>query len=222
MLTKSMSMKVTVLAVMAGLGLSLTCASPAFAESTDLVELVKLDPALRLDIRYATPNNFLGFPVYPEARAFLRREAADALVEVQQELEKEGLGLLILDAYRPHSVTQLMWDRTPVSKRAYVADPVQGSRHNRGAAVDLTIIDLKTGRPLAMPSHYDDFSEKAHHDYQGGTHEARAHRAKLKDVMERHGFEALSNEWWHYDFHDWKRFPISDQTFDELSSQPDP
>ncbi len=210
-------MKVAVIAVTTGLGLCLAFGQVALAESTDLVELVKIDPALRLDIRYATSNNFLGFAVYPEARAFLRREAAVALVEVRRELEKDGLGLLILDAYRPHSVTQLMWDRTPVAQRAYVADPAQGSRHNRGAAVDLTLVDLKTGRPVAMPSYYDDFSEKAHHDYQGSTAQARAHRTKLKDVMERHGFEALSNEWWHYDFQGWKRFPISDQSFSELS-----
>jgi D-alanyl-D-alanine dipeptidase len=198
------------------LGLLLALCLGASAEPSNLVELVKVDPTLRLDIRYATPNNFLGFPVYPEARAFLQREAAEAVKAANQELRSQGLGLLILDAYRPHFVTQLMWDRTPESKRAYVADPAQGSRHNRGAAVDLTIIDLATGRPLKMPSMYDDFSEKAHHDYQLASAEALANRARLRALMEKHGFQALSNEWWHYDFKGWEKYPISNQSFREL------
>ena len=159
----------------------------------------------------------MGFPLYPEARAFLQRDAARALRAVNAELRAQGLGLLILDAYRPHHVTQLMWDRTPESQRAYVADPVKGSRHNRGAAVDLTMVDMATGKPLKMPSFYDDFSEKAHHDYQGSTPEARRNRARLRAVMEKHGFQALSNEWWHYDFSGWERYPISDESFQELS-----
>ena len=197
--------------------LGLWLAVPAMAQQGDLVELVSVDPSLRLDIRYATPNNFLGFPVYPEARAFLQREAAMAVKAANAELHEQGLGLLILDAYRPHSVTQIMWDRTPVSQRAYVADPAQGSRHNRGAAVDLTIIDLKTGKPLRMPSRYDDFSEKAHHDYMGAPREALQNRSKLKALMVKHGFEPLSNEWWHYDFSGWENYPISDQSFQELT-----
>lgn len=205
-------------AAVVGLGLTLVLLleAPVAAEQSDLVELVKVDPTLRLDIRYATPNNFLGFPVYPEARAFLQREAAVALKAANLELRGQGLGLLILDAYRPHFVTRLMWDRTPESKRAYVADPAQGSRHNRGAAVDLTIIDLASGKPVKMPSMYDDFSEKAHHDFQGATPEALRNRAKLKGLMEKHGFQALSNEWWHYDFAGWEKYPISNQSFQEL------
>lgn len=193
--------------------------SPLSAETTtsELVELVKVDPGLRLDIRYASSRNFLGFAVYPEARAFLQKDAAQALKRVNAGLAEQGYGLLILDAYRPHHVTQLMWDRTPPSKRAYVADPKKGSRHNRGAAVDLTIVDLKTGKPLKMPSQYDDFSRKAHHDYQGCTPLAAKNRALLKTSMEKQGFQALSNEWWHYDFQGWERFPISDKSFKELS-----
>jgi D-alanyl-D-alanine dipeptidase len=201
------------------LGLLLSWTAPLRAQTSDLVELVKVDPSLRLDIRYATSNNFLGFPVYPQARAFLQREAATALKQANDELHTEGLGLLIFDGYRPHSVTQLMWDKTPPSKHAYVADPKQGSRHNRGAAVDLTIIDLSTGKPLKMPSGYDDFSEKAHHDYQGCTPLARQNRAKLRALMEKHGFQALSNEWWHYDYAGWERFPICDESFAELSGR---
>ncbi len=182
----------------------------------ELVELVDVDPSLRLDIRYASDRNFLGFSVYPEARAFLQREAAEALKRVNRELQAEGLGLLILDAYRPHSVTQLMWDKTPPAKRAYVADPKKGSRHNRGAAVDLTIVDLSSGKPIPMPSNYDDFSEKAHHSYMGGTALARANRKKLREAMERVGFQALDNEWWHYDFKGWEQYPILDKPFSEI------
>lgn len=193
------------------------CALGTLAQTQGLVELVNLDPSLRLDIRYASDRNFLGFSVYPEARAFLQADAAAALKNVNEELHQEGLGLLILDAYRPLSVTRLMWERTPPSKRAYVANPKNGSRHNRGAAVDLTIIDLKTGRPIPMPSYYDDFSEKAHHSYMGSTKKARANRAKLKAVMEKHGYQALDNEWWHYDYQGWEKYPLLDKSFSELS-----
>lgn len=188
--------------------------TPVRAE--ELVELVKIDPTFRLDIRYATSNNFLGFPVYPQARAFLQKPAALALSQVNEELKAEGLGLLILDAYRPLSVTQVMWDRTPASKRDYVADPKKGSRHNRGAAVDLTILDLSTGKPVEMPSRYDDFSERAHHSFQECSARAKQNRAKLRSVMEKHGFEPLANEWWHYDFRGWENYPILDRSFSEL------
>lgn len=190
----------------------------ARAQVEQLVELVEVDPTLRLDIRYASDRNFMGFPLYTEPRAFLQKEAAQALKGVNQELQEEGLGLLILDAYRPLAVTQLMWDKTPPEKRAYVADPKKGSRHNRGAAVDLTIVDLSTGKPLPMPSYYDDFSQKAHHSYQGGTAEQRANRAKLRRIMEKYGFEALANEWWHYDFGGWEKYPILDKSFQEIGS----
>jgi zinc D-Ala-D-Ala dipeptidase len=192
------------------------CGIPCLAESSELVELIKVDPSLRLDIRYASDRNFMGFPLYSQPRAFLQKDAAQALEKVNQDLAKDGLGLLILDAYRPWSVTKLMWDKTPPSKRDYVANPKDGSRHNRGAAVDLTIIDLNTGKPVAMPSQYDDFSVKAHHSYQGGSEVARQNRTKLKSTMEKYGFEALSNEWWHYDYQGWQRFPVMDKSFEEL------
>lgn len=190
----------------------------ALAEQThQMVELTRVDPTLRLDMRYASERNFMGFALYPEARAFLQRDAAEALKKVNQELRAQGLGLLILDAYRPLHVTQLMWDRTPVAKRAYVADPKKGSRHNRGAAVDLTIVDLETGKPVKMPSQYDDFSRKAHHDYQGCTPQAARNRALLRQTMEKFGFQPLANEWWHYDFQGWEKYPILDASFSELS-----
>jgi zinc D-Ala-D-Ala dipeptidase len=185
----------------------------------DLVELVKLDPTLRLEIRYSSSNNFLGRPVYTEARAFLQRPAALALRRVNRKLRRRGYGLLVFDGYRPWSVTKIFWDETPVEKRAFVADPRQGSRHNRGCAVDLTLFDLKTGAPLPMPSDYDDFSERAHPDYQGGTVEERRNRDTLRAAMEAEGFTVYENEWWHFDYQDWKRYAILNLSFGEVTGR---
>jgi D-alanyl-D-alanine dipeptidase len=184
---------------------------------SDLVELVKLEPALRLDIRYATSNNFLGRPVYAEARAFLQRPAARALVRAARRLRRKGYGLVIFDGYRPWSVTKIFWDATPEEKRAFVADPRKGSRHNRGCAVDLTLFDLKTGQPVRMPTDYDDFSERAHPDYQGGTIEERRNRDLLRAAMEAEGFTVYENEWWHFDYRDWKRYAILNLSFREAA-----
>lgn len=185
--------------------------------TSDLVELIRVDPRLQLDIHYARSDNFLGFPVYDEARAFLQRPAAQALKAAHDDLRKQGYGLAIFDGYRPWRVTKLMWDRTPPEKHAYVADPKKGSRHNRGCAVDLTMVDLKTGKQVAMPSEYDDFSRRAHADYEGGTHQQRLHRAILKKAMEAHGFKNLPEEWWHFDFLGWEKYPIQDKSFQELT-----
>jgi D-alanyl-D-alanine dipeptidase len=182
----------------------------------DLVELIKLDPAFKLDIRYATPNNFTGRVLYPQVRAFLRKEAAQALLAALIELKAAGYGLLIYDGYRPFRITQLMWDVTPRAKRNYVANPKDGSRHNRGCAVDLTLYELKTGQPLLMPSGYDEFSPRAHHDFMGAPPEAIANRTLLRETMQAHGFYAMSNEWWHYDFMDWKQYPLLDVGFEDL------
>src|SRR2546427_9167114 len=124
----------------------------------DLVELIKLDPTIKLDIRYATKNNFLGRPVYKQARAFLQRPAAEALLRVNQTLRKQGYGLIIHDGYRPWYVTKIFWDATPEDKKIFVADPTKGSRHNRGCAVDLSLFDLKTGQEVKMPSEYDEMT----------------------------------------------------------------
>src|SRR5882762_6333613 len=120
----------------------------------DLVELIKLDPTIKLDIRYATKNNFVGKAVYKQARAFLQRPAAEALVRINQNLRKHGYGLVVFDGYRPWSVTKVFWDVTPADKKIFVADPSKGSRHNRGCAVDLTLFELKTGLQVKMPSEY--------------------------------------------------------------------
>jgi D-alanyl-D-alanine dipeptidase len=191
---------------------------PRAAARVDLVDLAALVADLRVELRYASADNFLGEPVYPaDARAYLQRPAAEALARVAARLAGDGVGLLVYDAYRPWRVTKLFWDRTPREKRAYVADPRQGSRHNRGCAVDLTLIDLATGRALPMPSDYDDFSERAHPDYAGGTVEERANRDLLRAAMEAEGFAVHENEWWHFDFAGWERYPVLDLSLERLT-----
>lgn len=182
----------------------------------ELVELIKLDRTLRLDIRYATANNFLGRPVYKQARAFLQRPAAEALVRVHRKLRKKGYGLVIFDGYRPWSVTKLFWDETPDDKKHFVANPAEGSRHNRGCAVDLSLFELKTGKQVQMPSAYDEMTERSHINYQGGTAKARRLRDLLRAAMESEGFTVYEHEWWHYDYKDWKLYPILNIDFSEI------
>ena len=182
----------------------------------DLVELVALSPDFRLDIRYATANNFVGEAVYPEARAFLQRPAAESLVRVQAAVKHRGYGLMIFDAYRPWHITRLFWERFP-QFRAYLADPDAGSRHNRGCAVDLTLYDLSTGQAVPMPSGYDDFTERAHPDYPGGSAAQREARDFLRKAMAAEGFSVYENEWWHFDYRDWRQYPIMDVPFSDIS-----
>jgi D-alanyl-D-alanine dipeptidase len=182
----------------------------------DLVELTKLDPSIKLDIHYASNNNFLGVPLYREARAFMERPAAEAVARANRKLHQQGFGLLVFDAYRPWYVTKIFWDATPKEDHDYVADPAQGSRHNRGCAVDLTIYDLKTGQPVSMPSSYDEFSKRAHPDYAGGTDEERAHREFLRKTMEAEGFTVYPTEWWHFDYKEWKLYPIVNVAFGDI------
>lgn len=183
---------------------------------SDLVELVTLDPTIRLDIRYATPNNFLGVPVYTEARAFLQRPAAEALVRANQALKPHGYGLLVHDGYRPWYVTKIFWEATPPDKREFVADPAQGSKHNRGCAVDVTLYDLKSGKPVRMPSLYDEMSPRAYSDYAGGTENERALRALLRRTLEAEGFTVLPEEWWHFDYRDWPSYGVQNVSFESL------
>lgn len=182
----------------------------------DLVELVKMDPSLKLDIRYASANNFVGKPVYQEARAFLQRPAALQLVKVNQELKPLGYGLLVFDGYRPWSVTKTFWDVTPRGKKKFVANPKKGSRHNRGSAVDLTLYDLTTGRQVPMPGAYDEMTERSYPDYKGGTEAQRRMRDLLRSKMESHGFTVYEYEWWHFDFNGWEKYPILNIPFSEL------
>jgi D-alanyl-D-alanine dipeptidase len=181
---------------------------PGPFRKSDLVELAKLDPSIKLEIRYATANNFVGVPVYSSARAFLQRPAAEALLRAHRELLKQGYGLLIFDAYRPWYVTKIFWEVTPPEKHEFVADPAKGSRHNRGCAVDLTLYDLKTGREVEMTGAYDEMTERSYPDYTGGTAEQRQRRDLLRREMEKQGFTVFPSEWWHFDYRDWKEYGI--------------
>jgi len=186
----------------------------------DLVELAPLDPGIHLDIRYATSNDFLGTPVYSQARAFLQRPAAEALLRVQHQVKPLGYGLLIHDAYRPWYVTKIFWDATPPEGKIFVANPTQGSRHNRGCAVDLTLYDLATGKPIEMPGTYDEMSPRSFPDYAGGTSLQRWHRDLLRRAMESEGFTVYEAEWWHFDYKDWKAYPILNVPFEKLGLDP--
>ena len=184
----------------------------------DLVEVVKLDPTIKLDIRYASSNNFMQTPFYTQARAFLQRPAAQALVKANQELHKHGYGILIHDAYRPWYVTKMFWDATPDDKKKFVADPQKGSNHNRGCAADVSLYDLKTGKEVPMPSGYDEMSERAYPDYKGGTAAERQRRDLLREVMEKNNFTVYEFEWWHFDYKDCTSWPIGNTSFEKLSS----
>jgi CubicO group peptidase (beta-lactamase class C family)/D-alanyl-D-alanine dipeptidase len=189
----------------------------ASKRTPDLVDLTTIDPTIKLDIRYATANNFLGTPVYEQAKAYLQRPAAEALGRAANHLQQFGYGLLIHDAYRPWYVTKIFWDATPPDKRIFVADPSQGSRHNRGCAVDLTLYDLNTGAELAMTGNYDEMSERSYAAYPGGTSLQRWDRELLRKALEAEGFAVYPYEWWHFDYKDWQQYPILNTTFENLS-----
>ena len=185
----------------------------------DLVELVKVDNTIRLDIRYASTNNFLSTPFYQSAKAYLQRPAAEALVRVHRKLADKGFGLLIHDGYRPWNVTKMFWEATPDAQRVFVADPSKGSRHNRGCAVDLTLYDRKTGKAIEMVGGYDEMSDRSYPEYIGGTSLQRWHRDLLRAAMEAEGFTVYEAEWWHFDYKDWKRYATSNLTFEEVDKQ---
>lgn len=186
-------------------------AQPSGLLASDLVELTPLDRGIRLDVRYATTDNFMGAVMYEGVRVRLQRPAAEALARAQRRLAADGLGLLIHDAYRPWYVTKMFWDATPDSLRDFVADPSQGSRHNRGAAVDLTLYELATGRPVTMVSGYDEFSPRAYPFYPGGTSLQRWYRTRLRHAMHAEGFTVFDVEWWHFDYGAWRRYPVGNE-----------
>ena len=181
-------------------------------DDNDLVDLSRLQPRLRLDLRYATPNNFTGQRLYKTPRAFLLKNTADALLRVQLSLKRQGFGLVIYDAYRPHRITKALFDQATPEERlgGYVADPSKGSRHNRGCAVDLTLWDLKKQHIALMPTGFDDFSERAQSTWSQGPREALKNRETLQAAMAKEGFTQLANEWWHFDDRDCDRRPILD------------
>ena len=164
-------------------------------------------PGLKLDIRYATANNFTGRALYGAPRCMLRPAVVERLARAQQAAAAQGLGLKVFDCYRPLAVQRAMWTLVPDER--YVADPAKGSRHNRGAAVDLTLVDA-TGRELAMPTAFDDFSARAHRDYQDLPAATLANRALLERIMQDAGFSGLATEWWHFDADGWERYEILD------------
>jgi D-alanyl-D-alanine dipeptidase len=181
----------------------------------ELVEVTAIEPSIALDVRYATTNNFMKTELYPIAKVFLRRPAAMSLANAQHELAKSGLGMKVFDGYRPYRVTEKMWE--PIRNPDFVADPAKGSRHNRGAAVDVTLIELASGRELAMPTPYDDFTSHARQDFDDVTPEVRANRARLREVLVRNGFEPLPSEWWHFDYRGWERFELMDVPLEDLA-----
>jgi D-alanyl-D-alanine dipeptidase len=183
---------------------------------SDLVELIKIDSSVKLDIRYATKNNFVGKPVYSEARAFLQRPAAEALASANKELNQLGYRLLIFDGYRPWSITKLFWDITPQDKKQFVANPKDGSRHNRGCAVDLSLVDISTGKEVQMTGEYDEMTERSYPNYQGGTEDQRRMRDLLRSKMEANGFTVYEFEWWHFDYKDWKKYRIENIQFSKI------
>jgi D-alanyl-D-alanine dipeptidase len=181
-----------------------------------LVPLETVRPPCLPEVRYATRHNFTGRVLYPLPRVFLHRDAARALARVQRDLQKRGLGLKVWDAYRPLSVQWKMWHLVPDER--YVSNPAKNKgRHTRGTAVDVTLVD-KLGRELPMPSDFDDFSERAHRDYLGGTAGQRRNRQILQDVMTKHGFTGYPTEWWHFDLEDWEKYPPLDIPIDQLTS----
>jgi serine beta-lactamase-like protein LACTB len=185
----------------------------------DLVDLTTLDETIKLDLRYATANNFLSTPLYTSAKAYLQRPAAEALARAHKKLAEHGYGLLIHDAYRPWAVTKLFWDATPEKFHHFVANPADGSRHNRGCAVDLTLYDRATGRAVEMVGGYDEFSDRSYPDYLGGTSLQRWHRELLRRAMEEEGFTVYEAEWWHFDYKDWRKYPILNVTLEEVDKR---
>ena len=185
-----------------------------YAEENPLVDLKNYIPGLHFEIRYATPDNFVNEILYPEARCLLRKEVAEKLKRVQEALQAKSLSLKLFDGYRPLSVQKKMWAKFPVP--GYVADPAKGSNHNRGAAVDLTLTDSQ-GKELPMPSAYDEFSKRAHRDYQGGTVEERKNRQTLEEAMKKEGFVGITTEWWHFDDANAKNYPVLDLPFSSVA-----
>lgn len=183
---------------------------------SELVDLTALDATIRLDVKYATADNFLSTPVYAQARAFLQRPAAEAAVRAHRSLLQRGYGLVVHDAYRPWFVTWIFWEATPADKKEYVADPARGSRHNRGCAIDVSLYEIRGGRTVEMPSLYDEMTERAWPGYSGGTAESRRLRDLLRSAMEAEGFSVYEYEWWHFDYHGWRQYRIENVPFEQI------
>ena len=182
-----------------------------------LISIGEVNPNIKIECMYATYHNFSGQRLYPSkyyAKCYLLKEVANQLSKVQKELEKQGLGLLIFDAFRPMSVQKRMWDIMP--DRRYVAPPTEGGRHTRGTTVDLTIFNLKIGEPLDMGVGFDMPIDRSHSDCDSIPEIAKQNRKLLRDIMVKHGFTPIRTEWWHFDYHDWQLHPPLDLSFQEL------
>lgn len=180
-----------------------------------MVDLSLFVKGITLDVRYATTNNFTGEQIYEAPLAFVRQPVAEALKNVSEELALYGLGIKVFDAYRPYSAT-LKFYEVMKGDTNFVAAPWKGSRHNRGCAVDVTLIDINTGVELPMPTAFDDFTEKAAVDYPDLPDELLKNRKLLIDIMTKYGFETYAWEWWHYDFSGWENFDLMDISFESL------
>lgn len=180
----------------------------------ELVNLAEVIPGIALDIGYATTNNFTGKKIYTLARAYARKPVAEALKRIQADLQKQGLALKIFDGYRPYSATVMFYET--YHDTTYVASPYRGSRHNRGCALDLTLIDLKTGKELQMPTEWDSFKKEAWPTTPVADPAIRKNRKTLIDAMEKHGFKVNASEWWHFDFVGWQKYAVMDIDFEEL------
>lgn len=179
-----------------------------------LKDLSSYIPGLVLDIRYATDENFTGEVIYSQAMAFARLPVAKALKQVQADLADKGLGLKLFDAYRPYSATLLFW--SIIGDSLFVAVPWKGSRHNRGCAVDVTVIDLESGLELNMPTPYDDFTAAASPTYSALPADILDNRNSLIEIMDRYGFQVIESEWWHFDFDGWENYSLMDIPFSQL------
>lgn len=183
--------------------------------NNELIDIKKAIPSIVLDIRYATKNNFMQQVMYKQARAFARKPVVEQLKKIQSILKKKGYGLKIFDAYRPYEITLAFWEKA--SDKNFVANPAKGSKHNRGCAVDLTIIDLKTGKDVPMPTPYDSFEAAAAPHYDKLPAEIIANRDFLIATMQSNGFKVIYNEWWHFDFNGWQNYDLMDIAFEELN-----
>jgi D-alanyl-D-alanine dipeptidase len=184
----------------------------------DLVEVNKLEPGTKLDVRYATTENFMGAPFYASPRFFMQRPAASGLIRAHRKLAEQGFGIALIDGYRPWYVTRMFWDAVPPESRPFVADPSQGSRHNRGCAADISLFDVASGKIVDMPGRYDEPSARSSPLYVGGSSLQRWRRDLLKNAMEAEGFDVYVNEWWHFDYGEWRQYPVMNVDFSELGS----
>jgi D-alanyl-D-alanine dipeptidase/CubicO group peptidase (beta-lactamase class C family) len=191
---------------------------PAKLRKPDLVEVNKLEPSTKLDVRYATTENFMGAPFYNSPRFFMQRPAADGLIRAHRKLAEQGFGIVLIDGYRPWYATRMFWDAVPPESRPFVADPSQGSRHNRGCAADISMFDLATGQTVEMAGRYDEPSARSSPLYVGGTSLQRWRRDLLKNAMEAEGFDVYVNEWWHFDYGEWRNYPVMNVDFNEIGS----